>query len=226
MNTMRWGLSLLVVLGCAGAVRAQLGMDMFTKRLTITKVFHPEVGKGAQYEDTKGNGSNNVMEMAIVGKETVDGKEGYWMQIVFTDEKGGKTVGKSLITADDFAPHKLIIEMPGQGAMEIPMNLSGSHKNQRDEMQNKMNDWHSVGSESITVPAGTFSCEHWQNAKGDENAWTSDKVYPFGLVKSSGHQGQSMVLVKTLDNVPDRITGPVKPFDIQQMMQQRQQQKQ
>jgi len=31
-----------------------------------------------------------------------------------------------------------------------------------------------------------------------------------------------MVLVKVLDNVPDRITGPVKKFDMQEMMQQMQ----
>jgi hypothetical protein len=225
MKRMRWGMCLLLVLACAGAAHAQLGMDMFTKRLTFTKVFHPVIGKGAEYETTKSSGSkSSVMEMAIVGKESIDGKDGYWMQMVFTEDNGQKMVGKSLITADDFMPHKMIIDMPGQGAMEIPTNPSAAHKNQQDEMQQKMNDWHSVGSESITVPAGTFSCDHWQNAKGDANAWTSDKVYPFGLVKSSG-QGNSMVLLKVLDNVPDRITGPVKQFDIQQMMQQRQQQK-
>jgi hypothetical protein len=35
-----------------------------------------------------------------------------------------------------------------------------------------------------------------------------------------------MVLVKVLSDVPDRITGPVKKFDMQQMMQQMQQQRQ
>lgn len=224
MKRMAWVALLLAVFGCAFSVRAQLGMDMFTKRLTITKVFHPIVGKGAQYEDTKGNGSNNVMEMAIIGKETVDGKDAYWMQMVFTEEKGQKMVGKMLMTADDFRPHRMIADMPGQGAMEIPMNMTG-RPNQRNEMQDKMNEWHSVGTETITVPAGTFSCEHWQNAKGDENAWTSDKVYPFGLVKSIG-KGSTTVLVKQLDNVPDRITGPVKKFDIQEMMRQKMQEQQ
>jgi hypothetical protein len=216
---------LSAVLGCASGVHAQMGMDMFTKRFTITKVFHPVIGKGAQYEDTKGNGSNNIMEMAIIGKETVDGKDAYWMQMVFTEDKGQKMVGKSLITADDFRPHRMIVDMPGQGAMEMPMNMSAPRKNTRDEMQEKMNDWHSVGTETVTVPAGTFSCEHWQNSKGDENAWTSDKVYPFGLVKSSG-KGSTTVLVKQLDNVPDRITGPVKKFDIQEMMRQKMQEQQ
>jgi hypothetical protein len=222
MKRMALAVMLSAVLGCACAVHAQMGMDMFTKRLTITKVFHPVVGKGAQYEDTKGNGSNNTMEMAIIGKETVEGKDAYWMQIVFNDEKGQKMVGKMLMTADDFHAHRMIVDMPGQGAMEMPMNMSG-RPNQRNEMQERMKDWHSVGTQTVTVPAGTFSCEHWQNAKGDENAWTSDKIYPFGLVKSAS-KGSSMVLVKQLDNVPDRITGPVKKFDIQEMIRQKQNQ--
>jgi hypothetical protein len=200
-----------------------MGMDLFTRRLTITKVFHPVVGKGAQYQDTKANGANNSMEMAIIGKETVEGKDAYWMQMVFDGERGQKTVGKMLMTADDFRPHRMIVDMPGQGAMEMPMSMGAQPRpNQRNEMQERMNDWHSVGSETITVPAGTFSCDHWQNSKG-ENAWTSDKVYPFGLVKSSS-KDQTMVLIKQLDNVPDRITGPVKKFDIQEMMRQKQNQ--
>jgi hypothetical protein len=221
MKRMALVVSLSAVLGGACAVHAQMGMDMFTKRLTITKVFHPVVGKGAQYETTKGSGSKPTeMEMAIVGKESVEGKDGYWMQIAFSGENGQKMVGKSLITADDFRPRRMIVDMPGQGAMEMPMNMSAPRANARNEMQEKMNDWHSVGTETITVPAGTFSCEHWQNVKGDQNAWTSDKVYPFGLVKSVG-QGDTTVLVKVLDSVPDRITGPVKKFDIQEMMRQK-----
>jgi len=45
------------------------------------------------------------------------------------------------------------------------------------------------------------------------------------MIKEVG-PNSSMVLVKVLDNVPDRITGPVKQFDMQQMMQQMQQQRQ
>ncbi len=50
-------------------------------------------------------------------------------------------------------------------------------------MEENMNEWHSVGTESVTVPAGTFSCEHWRNDKSNSDIWTSDKVTPFGMVK-------------------------------------------
>jgi len=213
----------VLALALASAVHAQMGMDLF-KRPSITKVFHPVVGKGALYETTTsktGDSKPHTMEMGIVGKESVDGKDGYWMQFVSSDSKG-QVVGKSLITIDDFQFHRMIIQPPGQGAMEMPVNVTAKNRQRIDE---NMSDWHSVGTDTITVPAGTFSCEHWKNDKSGAEAWTSDKVVPFGMVKEVG-KDSSMVLVKVLDNVSDRITGPVRQFDIQQMMQQMQQQRQ
>jgi hypothetical protein len=201
-----------------------MGMDLF-KKPSITKVFHPVVGKGAQYETTSKSGTESVagtMEMGIVGKESVDGKDAYWMQFVSSDNKGRSTVGKALFTVDDFQFHRMIIQPPGQGAMELPMNMSGRTREKIDE---HMNEWHSVGTETITVAAGTFSCDHWKNDKDGAEAWTSEKVTPSGLVKQTS-KDNTMVLVKVLDNVPDRISGPVKKFDMQEMMQQMQQQRQ
>jgi hypothetical protein len=94
----------------------------------------------------------------------------------------------------------------------------------RDQkMQDTMKEWHSVGTETINVPAATFVCEHYKNDKNGSELWASDKVTPFGLVKQFG-KDNSMVLVKVLSDVPDRITGPVTKFDPQAIMQQRQQQ--
>jgi hypothetical protein len=45
------------------------------------------------------------------------------------------------------------------------------------------------------------------------------------MVKQVG-KTQTTVLTKVLNDVPDRITGPVTKFDPQQMMQQMQQQRQ
>ncbi|MGB8325677.1 MAG: hypothetical protein WCE52_22145, partial [Candidatus Acidiferrum sp.] len=59
----------------------------------------------------------------------------------------------------------------------------------------------------------------------NSDIWTSDKVTPFGGVKEV-NPNSTMVLMKVLSDVPDRITGPVKKFDMQQMIQQMQQQKQ
>jgi hypothetical protein len=162
------------------------------------------------------------MEISVVGKESVDGKDAFWMQFYSEDGKGQKLVGKSLITRDDFQFHRMIIQPPGQQPMELPSNFTQSRQN---KMQDSFNDWHSVGSETITVPAGTFPCEHWRNDKNNSDIWTSDKVTPFGGVKEV-NPNSSMVLLKVLNDAPDRISGPVQKFDMQQMIQQMQQQRQ
>jgi len=213
----------LAGLGLTTGAQAQMGMDIF-KRPSITKAFHPVVGKGAQYETTSRAGSDvkHTMEMGIVGKETVDGKDAYWMEFVTPDNKGQSIVGKTLMTPGDFQYSRSIIQIPGQGAMEMPAGMGARNRQKIDE---GLNDWHSVGTETITVPAGTFSCDHWKNDKDGSEAWTSDKVVPFGLVKQVG-KDSSMTLVKVIDDFSDRITGPVKQFNVQDMMQQMQQQHQ
>ena len=215
--------AVLAVLGLAvsSPAHAQMGMDLF-RRPAISKVFHPVIGKGAVYTNTDKNGKDRTSEIAIVGKDSFEGQEAYWMQFVSTDHDGKTYVGKTLITPNDFQFHKMIIQPPGQQAMEMPMNMNSSRKEKMDET---FADWHTVGTESITVPAGTFSCEHWRNDKTKSDIWTSDKITPFGMVKEVS-SGSTQVLVKVLDSAPDRITGPVKQFDMQQMIQQMQQQRQ
>ena len=92
----------------------------------------------------------------------------------------------------------------------------------KQSLQDTMSEWHSIGTESVTVPAGTFSCEHWKNAKNNSEVWTNDKVTPFGMVKEMS-PNNTMVLTKVLTDMPDQITGPVQKFNPQMMMQQRQQ---
>ena len=162
------------------------------------------------------------MQMFIVGKESVDGKDGYWMEIVTSGEKDRNFVGKTLFTKDDFQFRRMIMQVSGQPAMEMPFNPNEAKK---QNIQDSLNEWHSIGTESVTVPAGTFNCEHWKNDKNNSDVWTSDNVTPFGMVKEAG-QNRTMVLTKILTDVSDRITGPVVKFDPQMMMQQMQQQRQ
>ena len=209
-----------ISLAAASSSQAQMGMDMF-KRPSIMKVFHPVVGKGAVYLDTDKDGkTSRTSEIAVVGKDSFEGKESFWMQFVSTDPQGKTFIGKSLITPGDFQFHRMIIQPPGQQAMEMPTRMNAARK---EKIEENAADWHTVGTESVTVPAGTFSCEHWRNDKTHAEIWTSDKITPFGMVKEISGNGDTQVLSKILDNATDRITGPVKQFDMQQMMEQMQQ---
>jgi hypothetical protein len=156
---------LLMVMEFAIPARAQMGMDVF-KRPSFTKMFHPVVGQGAQYETTSKAGTK-TMTIGIVGKESVDGKDGYWMAFVM-DEKGQTMVGKSLMTGADFQSHRMIVQMQGRPAMEMPMNPNAQT---RGKIEESMQDCHPAGTETISVPAGAFSCEHWKNDKMGSEVW-------------------------------------------------------
>ena len=219
MRRMAWAV-LLFAFAFASSTSAQMGMDLF-KKPTFTKVFHPVVGQGAEYQSTSKRGSTDktsIMDMGIVGKESVAGTDAYWMQMVLNSDSGQSVVAKMLLNPADFQSARVIVQMPGRPAMEMPVNMTGAN---RDKAASSMQDWKSVGTETITVPAGTFSCQHWKNDTNGSEVWTSDKVTPFGLVKETGND-HSMVLMKVLSDYPDRITGPVQKFDPQMMMQQMQ----
>jgi len=189
-------------------------------------VFHPTAGKGGEYDITRksaGDTKSMTMDIGVVGKENSAGADAYWIQTVMSGDKGQPMVGKMLMTfTPDVKIVRMIVQQPGQQAMEMPMNFGGQNQ---AKMEQNLNDWHSVGTETITVPAGTFSCEHWKNDGTGGEVWTSEKVPTYGMVKMIS-KDSTMVLVKVLDNYQDKITGPVKTFDMQEMMQQMQQQRQ
>src|SRR5882724_4273852 len=93
------------------------------------------------------------------------------------------------------------------------------HERMHKSKEEALEKWHLVGSESITVPAGAFSCQHWKKDEGVGDVWVNDKISPFGMVKSIS-SGETMVLVKVITDAKDRITGPVTTFDPGQMKRQ------
>jgi len=93
------------------------------------------------------------------------------------------------------------------------------HEKIEKHKEEEIEKWHLAGSESITVPAGTFSCQHWKKDEGAGDVWVSDKISPFGMVKYIS-SGESMVLVKVIADAKDHITGPVKIFDPEEMKRQ------
>jgi hypothetical protein len=205
----------------APAARAQMGMRA---PATPQGVFNPVVGQGAAYEMTSANGEKRTMEFGIVGKESVDGKEGYWMEISFDSNQMGPMVVKTLTTLDssNMVTQRVIMQMGSRPPMEMTQMMRGMNNNQPQpaDIRNSAED---VGSESITVPAGTFTCEHYRMKDGSGDTWVSSQVTPMGVVKHTG-KDSSMILTKVITDAKDKITGTPVEFNPQQMMQQMQQQ--
>jgi hypothetical protein len=192
---------------------AQTGGDPLD-RPEYRKFWNPVVGKGALYESTEKDSGRKAknLEIQVVGKENVEGKEAYWIEFgIDNPELGGISYGKSLYVFGEMRPRRMIIQYAGMDPMEMPLHPNSSSKA-------KVQDLHlrKVGTETITVPAGTFACEHWKNDNSD--FWVSTKVSPFSLVKDVS-KNSTEILVKIFDNAKDHVTGPVKPYDPKALMQ-------
>ncbi|HEY1925010.1 MAG TPA: hypothetical protein VGG58_07140 [Candidatus Acidoferrum sp.] len=210
----------------SSATVAQLGgMNMFSKP-NIADIFRPVVGSGAVYEMQSTDNKNDPprqLEMSVVGKEMTPTGEAYWMEMGYADHHdNSKMMYSKMLVTKDFEFTKIIIQVPGQGAMEMPFDSKDMGK---DKIKDQLNDWSKVGSETVTVPAGTFSCAHWKKNDGTDEVWVSDKVTPMSMVKQVG-QKNTMVLVKQTTGVTDHITGPVTPFNPKAFAEARRGQKQ
>ena len=212
-------LAVALCIAIASQLRAQFNFRPI-KRPNIANIFHPVVGGGTVYEETERDGSKSIMELSVVGSEMVGTQQGYWMELGHNDKRGGKelTYAKALITQDDFMAHKVVFVMEGS-SQPLEMELNPT-QGQRSVIEKNTEKWHTVGSESITVPAGTFSCEHWSKDDGKGDVWVSSKISPMGMVKSVDAD-QTMVLTKVITDAKSHITGTPMKFDPKMMMQQR-----
>lgn len=205
---------------------AQMGM-MGSRLPTLSGVWHPVVGSGAAYDRAMtGSGDKMQIELTVVGKDDVAGKTGYWMEIAVTDAKmpGGQVMMKELMTVSDegVAATKMVLQQPGQGPMEMDLNGNPMGRGMKQTTPADVRDKAEVvGTESITVPAGTFSCQHIREKDGSGDVWISDKVSPWSLVKYQDSKS-TMVLTKVISDAKDRITGTPTKFDPMQMMRNRQ----
>jgi hypothetical protein len=198
----------------AAIARAQMGMDFF-KRPALSAIFHPVVGNGSVYESTMaGSEDKTTMEMIVVGKESASGKEAYWLEFSHEMQGKGTMYAKFLLTKDDFQMQRMIFQMPGQPAREMPAMFAQHNQAVVEAMSN----WTQAGKESVTVRAGTFVCAHWKKNDGTSEVWANENISPFGMVKQAGSD-RTLVLVKVLTGVQDHITGPVQSLNIPGMPQ-------
>jgi hypothetical protein len=219
----------LAVTGGLWAQRPGGGMGMMGNMPAMPGLQNPTVGSGAEYlMTTKGK----EMDMATValGKEDVDGAPGYWMETRMTSaELGGEMVMKTLtvVSATQSGVKRMIMQRPGQPPMEMPgmmMSMMQQHQphptTPTGSAGGKGGMGELVGTESITVPAGTFSCQHYrsQGNNGPTDLWISTQVSPYALVKMTGPD-VTMVLKKTLTNETSHIKGEPQKMNFPGMPQ-------
>lgn len=210
--------AVLAVLVFALGLNAQFGMRSGPP--PIHGVWSPVVSKGAIYETRTKDGGTKTMEISVTGKESAEGKDAYWLQMAFdSPDLGGQMVMKHLVVLDGQETHmaRSIMQMPNHPPMEMPAQMTPK-ANSRQSADIKI-EAQDLGPETITVPAGTFTSEHYRMKDGSGDTWVTNGVPPWGLVKHEG-KDSSMVLVKVLTDARDKIVGKPVPFDPQSFMRQ------
>jgi hypothetical protein len=181
-------------------------------------IFNPIVGSGAQYEIDRtaqdGSGKKTNLEVAVVGRETADGKDGYWLESSATTPVGDMVL--KVLTVQDggnTSVTRMIMQMAGRPATEMP-SMGRMQQKQSIDIRAEADK---VGSESVTTPAGEFTADHYRLKNGSGDFWVSEKVSPYGLVKYQG-KDMTMVLVKVVTGAKEKITGTPAPFNPATMM--------
>ena len=196
---------------------AQMGMHAGP---AMRGIFNPVVGSGGEYEMTTDKGKT-VMEISVVGKESVDGKDGYWFEMAISNASMGQMISKSLTVLDgqDTVVSRMIMQMGNRPPMEMPTQMfKANAQKQPADIRDRAED---VGSETVTTPAGTFATEHYKMKDGSGDAWVAPKAGPYGLVKFQG-KDSTMVLTKVTTDAKDKITGTPQPFNPMMFQQQNQ----
>jgi hypothetical protein len=219
MNLMR---SVTITLGALlGVAAVSLSQGMMHPP-EMPGQFNPVVGSGGEYQITN-KGQTINWTYAVVGKETVNGQDGYWLEMR-SDSPRGKMVMKQLMVSEagKVQVERMIMQSPGRPPMEMPLAMmsrmgpgtrppaGGAEHGQREML----------GTESVTVPAGTFTAEHFRSTNNGKasDVWASTKVAPYALVKMTSAD-TTMVLVKVLDHETSQITGEPQKMNFPGMPQ-------
>jgi len=185
----------------------------------VRGVWSPVVGAGAAYEVVDRRGVKTEMEIAIVGSETFQGQPAHWMEIAMKTKEGDMVMKQLVAIKNKEIPVlRMIMQRKGDEPIEMSMEMMGmmNRGGQRPTPKSDAREGATlVGTETITVPAGTFTCEHFKNDDGD--FWTTEKISPWGLVKVTG-KDNSMTLLRTVTDAKTKIVGTPRKFDMGEMM--------
>jgi hypothetical protein len=173
--------------------------------------FKPIVGGWSEYQLNQKGEPPARMKISIVDKEG----DLYWYEMAVEDKQGEKMITKTLVSGnpnDQKNVKRIIVKTGNQPAMEIPVRMSGQSIKPQGSIRGKMID---KGSETIKVPAGTFTTHHFQSQEGETlvDTWVHKDISPYGLIKSQSKDFE-MVLLSYGTGAKTQITETPKKFEM------------
>ena len=176
--------------------------------------FKPVVGGWSEYQLSEKDGAGSKLKIAIVGKEG----DAYWYETIIETTGEGRSISKMLVSGnpeDQKNIRRIIVKMGNEPAMEMPLQMM-----QASEDQGQKGKAIDKGTESIKVPAGTFTARHiqYQYEELVEDSWIHKDVSPYGVVKSKSKDFE-MVLLGYGTGAKTQITERPQKFELPQMPQ-------
>jgi hypothetical protein len=210
MKKLVWVTLFLFTLSFANFAHAQLGK---TSGARFYGDFKPIVGGWSEYQMTSKSEGSMKMKIAIVGKEG----DAYWYETVMEGGRQGRIITKMLVSGDPGDTKdvkRMIFKQGNEPAMEMPVEMM-QQQSRAQEQKGKIID---KGSETIKVPAGSFSTKHMQYQDGDivVDTWVYKDISPYGMVKSVS-KDLEMVLLGYGTGAKTQITETPQKFEMPQV---------
>ncbi|HIJ66314.1 MAG TPA: hypothetical protein HPP77_10230 [Candidatus Hydrogenedentes bacterium] len=186
---------LLLLLGAVvgAAARAQ---NVVTDVLA-GKLVKPKVGQWAWYDLLDNRGARlYTFRHAVVGKERVGRKTGWWIEFELVPDVGYTSVYKMLLTGPATEPkniEKVLLKDGPEPVQDVtptaqPPDDDGDDEEKKSEAVTR----ESLGEEDVTTPAGVIRAERFVVTKGEREfeVWIDEKVRPTGIVRMVSPDGQ------------------------------------
>ena len=155
------------------------------------KLVKPKVGQWVWYELTDAaTGRRFSLRQAIVDKEKVKRKTGYWVEMEIIPQLGYRSVYKLLLTGPAGDPehvHRVIVREGRQPPREIPLP-----ENPQDSPPTPEPERRPLGKEEVETGKGPIEAEHIEIVDGDKTSevWVNDDVRPMGIVRMQSADGE------------------------------------
>ncbi len=213
MKRMIWISVIFLALAFVYSAQAQFGKGAGPK---FYSDFKPVVGSWSEYQMTPKGEAPSKMKIAVVGKEG----DAYWCENVIDTKQEGRVITKMLVSGDPGDTKnvkRMIVKTGDEPAMEIPVEMMGQ-PSKAPEAKGKIID---KGTETVKVPAGTFTTKRIQHQNGETiDTWIHQDIPPYGMVKSVSKDVE-MVLLGYGMGAKTLITETPQKFEMPQMPERR-----
>lgn len=196
-----------VLLALSAAALVAEAQFTFPEPPVIPGVWSPKMDTGAVYR-IETRDETTEMEIQIGPEEASGGQAGQWAEIA-TVGKPRAMVFRVLLAPENGMLRELkrVMQPEGQKPMEIPpfgRPLIQKVDFRKDATQTR--------SESVTVPAGTFTAQRWKSKDGETEVWLAENAGPWGVVKAVS-KGTTITLQRVTGKTPSKIRGAPRKFD-------------